>query len=334
MIVQETHEQASLQLGFDLDLPSAPQLEWGPLPWGSWNTNISSRRVRTERVQRARAALSQVRQHELCGLYDQGIAIAEAALAERNGHSRVLSDDPIYWSIVDLKLTAVDAEHMIRLFDGARNDGLEFKCRRTWDRVKAGIYMDPVGTLLLMQSTGGSAWMLYYPERDSFFMASYHDTAAHYEVSAQLWEHCNLGSKIALTDKPPSVKTFDFEGQRYTIVGSGGRAGMGRLDGKGWKVIPKQQWQGQVFSYWQLCGMWEDGSLERGDQRGHLVSVRGQLHVMSEMATFSDSNYVHRARPVKEPAVEDANQEMFVDPELDLGENSDDDDEESIELED
>ena len=59
-------------------------------------------------------------------------------------------------------------------------------------------------------------------------------------------------------------------------------------DSHGWTFVRHCDWPMQTYSYAELCKLWDAGVLERGDCRGLMAKVQGELCVMAEMVMLYD----------------------------------------------
>ena len=88
------------------------------------------------------------------------------------------------------------------------------------------------------------------------------------------------------SDGIASVRTFAHCGRDYTI--SGVLYG-GQMEADAWAIVPRQLWSGPVYTRNELHAAYDAGDIERGDHRGHLVKVRGQVCVLEAMSLFHDA---------------------------------------------
>lgn len=87
-------------------------------------------------------------------------------------------------------------------------------------------------------------------------------------------------------DQPPHVRTFRYNDQAYTCVGSvsSGKDGIISLDA--WRLIPSSSYQGTQWDRPGLLKLWNLGQRERGDMRGMQVLLGDNLMVLADAKRF------------------------------------------------
>ena len=89
------------------------------------------------------------------------------------------------------------------------------------------------------------------------------------------------------SDGLASVRTFAHGGREYTITG----VVYGRqMEADAWAIVPHRFWSGQTYTRNELHAAYDAGDIERGNHRGHLVKVRGQVCVLEAMSLFHDAS--------------------------------------------
>lgn len=227
-------------------------------------------------------------------LFAQRIAAERDALQEQVARMELAPDEEFtVWgardSYEDYEV-APFIEHC-RAMRGVGFEGIEieieFKVREDRAMVVAAMYVAGVGSLVARIWPGLSAGLDYSLERDAFFLASYQDSAPTIvmdcgEPPASMCQRlCESETKI------PVAITNEINGRKYVITGAsyGGRSEM--WTAQAWTVIPATQWDGPTFTYRSMIEEYDAGTMQRGDHRGQLLTVRGELCVLDSFATLT-----------------------------------------------
>ena len=144
-----------------------------------------------------------------------------------------------------------------------------------------------VGTLELRcwPASGGMS-ATYAPHRTTALFPSYRD-CRRVALPYAVWRHgVSVQAMAEASDGIASVRTFAHCGRDYTI--SGVLYG-GQMEADAWAIVPRQLWSGPVYTRNELHAAYDAGDIERGDHRGHLVKVRGQVCVLEAMSLFHDA---------------------------------------------
>ncbi|MBK6388319.1 MAG: hypothetical protein IPF71_16920 [Rhodoferax sp.] len=92
------------------------------------------------------------------------------------------------------------------------------------------------------------------------------------------------------------VRVFTMEGRQY--VNTGGLYSRDFRSCDAWRFCALDDWRGPTYSDESQSLAWEEGRTQRGDRRGLVVSVRGQLAVLDSLVTFYDDlTGTRRPRP-------------------------------------
>ncbi|KND54484.1 hypothetical protein BPUN_4473 [Candidatus Paraburkholderia kirkii] len=168
-------------------------------------------------------------------------------------------------------------------------DGIEYKVRDE-DRsvATAAMYVRDVGTLIASRWSETNRAIDFQPWRDSFFLESYRDGIQAIEAPYSTWGRAYCADKLANSnDEIASVPTFVVNGREY--INDGGFSRGSYRECEGWSFTAFADWQGATFSYRSQVRAWDNGSLERGDRRGLVVRVRGQLCVLDSAVKVYDT---------------------------------------------
>ncbi|HDR8993961.1 TPA: hypothetical protein QDA93_006694 [Burkholderia vietnamiensis] len=167
-------------------------------------------------------------------------------------------------------------------------DGIEYKVRDEDGYVVAAMYVRDVGTLIARQWSETNRAIDFQPWRDSFFLESYRDGIQEIEAPYSTWGRAYCADKLANSnDGIASVPTFVVNGREY--INDGGFSRGPYRECEGWSFTAFVDWQGATFSYRSQVRAWDNGSLERGDRRGLVVRVRGQLCVLDGAVKVYDT---------------------------------------------
>lgn len=167
--------------------------------------------------------------------------------------------------------------------------GIEMKSRDDGQMKECAVFVEGVGTLVARHwAINGNGHIAYAPWKDSIFLASYRDGMPVVRVPYATWKAAYCADKIAMSGAGvASVPTFKLGGRDYVQTGGSGYRGIEH--GRAWRICPIADWNGETYSYRSICKAWDEGICERGDDRGLVVKVRGQLCVLeSAIEVFDD----------------------------------------------
>jgi hypothetical protein len=134
--------------------------------------------------------------------------------------------------------------------------------------------------------------------KSAALLPHFNDGAPVYELPEQIWSGAICcGALCESSDGVASVRAISYEGRMYAVTG--GMFSPERSEAVAWLLVPREAWAGPTFSYTTSVASFADGSRQRGDERGLVVSVRGKEFVLCSYATFEDT----RAPEVRNPAV-------------------------------
>ena len=166
------------------------------------------------------------------------------------------------------------------------------KIRKNRDYKAWGIYIDGIGSLTFYKfpnSESDYSCVDYVPWKSSFFNISFRDDMTWLNVPAFIWSDSYCAHKIAdAYDKPAPVDVFQYEGREY--VNTGGMSKGDYRECTAWTFVPRKYWNKEVFTYSQLRDEWDVGRIERGNDIGLLIRVRGVECVVNGAVMFFDEN--------------------------------------------
>lgn len=197
---------------------------------------------------------------------------------------------PAFCRPASVAVTAASFEEILALAS-VPVAGIEVKQVKTGLGVKIGVHVAGVGSLLIRQEVLPVPSMSAYFTlgRDRIFLASYMDTAMAYELPAQIFKAAMSAHLIGGVDgKPVNVRTFEYGGREYVTTQLVYRGAY--CEGRAWRVASLADYHGQTYTHAGLLDAYNAGTIERGDHRGLVVMVRGQVCVLCTCAQFYDLN--------------------------------------------
>lgn len=187
--------------------------------------------------------------------------------------------------------------------NGSKSDGIEYKVR-AYDGISGGIYVAGVfvegaGSVVVHKWSDDNIGIDYKPHRDSLFLASYRDGLRRVFEPCTTWAKAYCASKFAESgDNIASVPTFAINGREY--INTGGMSHGSYRSCNAWTFVAASEWTGPTFTYRTLIQAFDKGTVERGDKRGTLVRVRGQLCVIDGAALIYDDKATDRVMSVED----------------------------------
>lgn len=216
-----------------------------------------------------------------------GVEASEQSLAQGS----LAEDRPSQWRAVahfnDSTWLELNAVANLGFISGA-----ESKVRTAPRSKVIGVYVEGVGSLIVhgWLSTGDCRyWAEFLPWRSSFFRPSFRDAVPVISEAYTRWENvvsCMQFSSAG--DKVPSVPTVKVKGREYVVTSA--VYSRQYREGEAWAFVRLCDWAGPSFTYDQNIKEMEAGRKERGDQRGILAKVRGEICVLSELVILADSS--------------------------------------------
>lgn len=183
------------------------------------------------------------------------------------------------------------------------NDGIECKARSEDTMLggasTVGVYIEGAGSVVVRKWSDDNIGINYFPYRAHFFLSSYRDGASRSFEPCSTWAGAYCAARFCESpNSPPTVPTFSVNGREYINSGSV-TCGAYRCC-QAWTFVPVSEWRGATFTYSALIQAFDKGTVERGDKRGTLVKIRGQLCVIDGFAMFFDDNAFDRVMLVSE----------------------------------
>lgn len=167
----------------------------------------------------------------------------------------------------------------------------ETKIRKTRNFDQYSVYIKNIGSITVSIWDKKDASIRYVPWRSSNLNDSHTDGRKWLYAPAHIWDSFYCADKIAEShNKPASVDAFKFDGREYINDGGSGKGNY--KDCLALTFIPRKQWHGKTFTYSELRNEWDAGTIERGDQRGMLIKVRGLECVINGSVMFYDENAI------------------------------------------
>jgi hypothetical protein len=168
------------------------------------------------------------------------------------------------------------------------NPSIETKVREgRLGNLTAALHIRDAGTLIAQQWLSDNYSISFRPWRDTFFLESVRDAMPSVKAPRLLWHHAYCGDKLANAGQGIAhVPAFKFNGREY--VNNSVVSSAACWSCEGWTFRALAGWNGPTYNYQSQCEAWNEGRLERGDRRGLIVRVRGQLCVFDAVTTFYD----------------------------------------------
>jgi hypothetical protein len=241
--------------------------------WGRYGEVLAARLSRLAEAARRVAAVPE----GLRPLFEAAITDATRA-AKGKGYSRGRD----FAEIEERNLTTA-------LFALGEISGVEMKERGTpYLSREKGFFVEGVGSLIARCQSFRPAFYGFFPtERAPFFLPSYRDSVPAFPLSENVW--ASAYSAVALAEsegKPAPVRVFTFRGRQYVTLSCchfGGHSW-----GGAWTFCRIEDWKGKTYTRGELVKAWSEGRIERGDDRGLVVSVNRQRCVLDGMVMFFD----------------------------------------------
>ncbi|MDR5776972.1 MULTISPECIES: hypothetical protein [unclassified Caballeronia] len=273
------------QLGFDFSSDVSHSFA---LTFGAWHDPEMNAQDWTSSLHVAARGVANV-DSRLLPFFQLGIDTAKDELAEviaRHGNVSV--------RMGKTKVVAEDFGNQDAFFELCEQltnspvPGIEVKSRDTRQSKMSAVFVEGVGTLIARYwSISENGHIAYVPWKDRIFLSSYLDDMPVINAPYATWKDAYCADKIAMSGKGvASVPTFKLGGREYVRTCGTGFRGMEY--GRAWRVVPIADWTGETYSYQTITKTWDDGIRERGDDRGLVVKVRGQLCVLESAIEVYD----------------------------------------------
>ena len=270
-----------MQFGFEFytDAPRGVGIEQPP---GTWLMPCE-----TAASYGARLATARERVQGIVGvfrvLFERGLIHADRYLMEQGARS---GDEPFSWYGGRVQIEADELERFAPHCLAPGLDDIETVHRDKGHAELWAMHVPGLGTFKAFRWPSGIG-ATFTLGRDPVMRSSFADGRPIHHAPAALWRPCYCADKLAEAGQhAASVQPFEYGGREW--INGGGVSCAGRDSCDAWQIVPPEDWQGQTYSYATQARAWDAGTLERGDRRGLLVSVRGQRCVLADMATFVD----------------------------------------------
>lgn len=277
---------SAAQFGFDFAQP-APAHALGEA--GEWLPPVF-RAAEIAQLLTAAQLAAQSLQGDLKALLVQAVGRAAATFVTQQTRTGAGDDELMALWRVSWAPSEDEAQAIRAAIDRAPV-GCEVKRRSTTLRQSWVLFVPAVGTVSLSTWGEQNRAIDYVPWRDRAELApSYTDGAAVYECPASAWRPAYSAQVIAeAREDVASVPVFVFGGRSYVIKGSVSSPAHGLEEASAFALVPLSEWPGVRLTYRSLVSAYDEGRLERGDARGLVVRVRGELCVLASFAVFRDS---------------------------------------------
>lgn len=167
--------------------------------------------------------------------------------------------------------------------------GIEYKVRASPRSKIIGVYVENVGSIIVNGLNAVRYWSEFLPWRSCFFRASFRDDVLILSVPSARWEHsvcCNHFASAG--ERVPPVPTVRLCGREYVVTSAVYTREY--REAEAWCFVRQCDWTASSQTYAQILKEMEAGRRERGDLRGTLAKVRGELCVLSEMVVLTDES--------------------------------------------
>jgi hypothetical protein len=292
-----TTAQASLSLA---DHAVAPGADLPVYPAGTFENDRQPTLVEWQNgLQVARGALTSL-PGILADVLQSALGACDDALVDRLGRREVEPHDRLHLFDTDARLTRKVVDALLKGLDGlaALVPGLEIKRRACKRWADVFIWIPEVGEVHVTDLSGKKVYASFRLFKSDALLPHFKDDAPVYELPEQIWSAAICcGALCESNDGVASVRAVTYEGRMYAITG--GLFSREHSEAVAWLLVPREVWAGPTFTYESAVASFQDGSRQRGDERGLVVSVRGKQFVLSSYATFEDT----RAPEVRNAAV-------------------------------
>ncbi|UZM96801.1 hypothetical protein [Pseudomonas putida] len=227
---------------------------------------------------------------EVRPLFEQSIeSCLQALLQEKRCGTDTVQTGSFMWRSA-LPVSMDQWADLSFLADAGGVNGCRFKQRRAPRSQTLGIHVPGVGSIVVqawLKSAEQRCWCEFVPWESSFFRTSHRDVVHLHKLDSHRWDGAVCPAAFAEAgDKVPTVPTVKVNGRQFVIMGASYSREF--RDSHGWTFVRHCDWPMQTYSYAELCKLWDAGVLERGDCRGLMAKVQGELCVMAEMVMLYD----------------------------------------------
>lgn len=281
------------QLGFDFGDSRPAFQEW---PEGTWNTQLYTYAQYVSMFAQAERSLDQI-SGPGATLYRAGLDAAKAAFSAKRGYDPECAEAYALhagtYRVDDAEVAAFFAHCEAQSGTSAHGAEYKWRCDKNGYRV-AGMYVEGAGSIVARHWPKAGASVSFRLYRDTFFLDSFRDEQRAVYANEAIWRRSYCADKIAMSGEDvASVPTFSLEGREYINDGGTGFATeLYYQECEAWSFVQRSEWSGPTYSYREQCKAWDAGRTERGDRRGLVVRVRGQLCVLDGAITVYDDKVI------------------------------------------
>lgn len=178
--------------------------------------------------------------------------------------------------------------------------GIEYKSRinHSSNMTESAMYVQGAGTLVVREWGRETASFEFVPFYSPVMLDSYTDGAISKYVPFSEFSAAYCADKLGESGNGiAAVPTFVCDGREYVCTGTFS-TGNGFAGCSAWSVHPLFDWPGLTYSYRSQAVAVDGGCIQRGNRRGLIVRIRGQLVVLDTYFHVYDDR-VKKADPVK-----------------------------------
>lgn len=230
---------------------------------------------------------------------EAALAAADDALAVRLARPHGGPDDGLVLFDADGRLTRSTLAAFLSGLDQlpSQIQGLEMKQRTHRHGRTVAVWLPGLGELQV-EDRGAHGLASFGLFKSTTFLPHFEDGAPVHELPEQIWGRAICcGALCESNDGVASIRAVTHDGRPYAVTG--GMFGSDCSEGVAWLLVPREDWVGPTFTYASMVAAFADGSRQRGDDRGLVVSVRGKQFVLSSFVRFVD----RRAPEVRNAAI-------------------------------
>ncbi len=265
-----------IQVALDLE-PDIEAVAFAEDPPGTWcDAELAGADLRTHLVQAWR--LSRTVHPALRPMLRRGLALMKREVAGPgcDPHAGVVAGcvtvpmEPPWWSVLQEGCA------------GPGWPGSETAVHARPGSACCAVHVPGVGSLVARQWPGQRV-LHFGLGRAIELRPSYQDAPRVLRLPQRLWQGLCVAQRLAQqTDPPVTVCALAHRGRSYVITLTGRRGDCPYAEA--WWVMPLAHWRGPTYTAREHRQAWQEGRLERGDQRGLRVRVKGQDAVLAGYA--------------------------------------------------
>ncbi len=272
-----------LQAALDLE-PDVDAVAFAEDPPGTWcGPDLSEADLRAHLDQAWRD--SRAVHPALRPMLRRGLALMKRAVAGSGAAGRGLGREPQAGLVAGCVAVPMEPPWWSVLQEGCAGPGWPHS--ETAVHVRPGsaccaVHVPGVGSLVARQWPGQRV-LHFGLGRATELRPSYQDAPLVLRLPQRLWRGLCVAQRLAQQADPPvTVPALAHRGRSYVITSTGRRDACPYAEA--WWVMPLAHWRGRTYTVREHRQAWHEGRLERGDQRGLRVRVRGQDGVLAGYA--------------------------------------------------